>query len=167
MQKILAVVAALMLMGCGGGGSDLAQVTDTGIPEGNPGLDLLGSQQDGGWRIDLIVREASDLYQIAASVNYPPEKYKVVLVESGGGLGGPLDSFFASGETEPGNIDLAYTKRYAGHGADGDLRLASIKVIPVGEFNIRDFRIDSEEHKLLVRDSNRQPVKLPLSGGSQ
>ena len=108
-----------------------------------------------------------DLYQFAGSVSFPEDRYEIMLVESGGGLGGPLESLFAGGVTEPGRVDLAYTKRYKGPGSFGDIRIASIKVLPRERFNIRDFRIDSAGDSLIIRDSDRNPVIMQVAGGGQ
>ncbi len=166
------VVAALLFVACGGGGGSTGvsdRVNQPQIsPDGDRGtLSLVLSSEtaaDGNRRILLHGRNARDLYQIAASLRFDPVLYDIVLVEAGGGLGDPEQSYFLDSQSEPGKLDFAYTRRWYGDGVNGDPLLLSVKVRPLAAFNLSDFRIDNNTESIRVRDSRKHVLPCLVDG---
>lgn len=170
MKRVFLAILVMLLASCGGGGggpSTQQELFRQSPPttSGEPTLEIIAVKSGNNWRVELFATNSTDLYQAAASISFPEDKYTVLLVSAGGGLGGPQTSLFAGKETSPGLVDFGYTRRFAGSGQSGDLRLASIKVVPLGEFNIQDFSLDTSEGNLVLRDSARNPLVFQLPGG--
>ena len=168
MRRILALVALLALAGCRGGGflpAHSDQDSPSGSTAGKLSLSLDARQQGGDYRLLLAAPSAEDLYQVAGTLLYDPQRYEVVAVESGGGLGDPTQSYFVSGETEQGRLRFAYTKRFWGEGASGPVSLMAIRVRPLSAFRLGDFQLDQRSGMLRVRNSRRDSFSVSVSYG--
>src|SRR5688572_28815146 len=133
MRLAFCIFFLLILTACGKGAAPRQQGSGDAPPEGTAGSVrlVLDAEQDGSqWRVNLRAPGARDLYQVGGTLAFDPLKYDVVAVEAGGGLGQPDSSYFAGQETEPGRVSFAYTRRYWGEGASGDLWLVSLRVRP-------------------------------------
>jgi hypothetical protein len=166
-----ACIAVLLFVACGGGGQPSGVNADPQVDHSPDqlrsalDLDLSSEALDNGiYRILLHGRHAKDLYQIGATLEFDPALYEIVLVEAGGGLGGPHESYFIDGLTKPGKLDFAYTRRWFGDGISGDPLLLSVKVRPLGKFNKQDFRIDTSAAAIRVRDSKKQEMPFTYKG---
>jgi hypothetical protein len=60
-------------------------------------------------------------------------------------------------------VAFAYTKRFWGPGADGDVWLVSLRVRPNGTFNAADFSL-LKDAKLLARDSKKRKIEVTAGG---
>jgi len=168
MRKLLTLLTLLLLAGCGGSGGGSATLVP--LPAGQPqpevqapaGLTLaLTAEPDGAdQRVVLTAESAADLYQLAGSLEFDAGRYQLVEAVSGGGLGAAADSYFVCEPTLPGRLDFAYTRRYYGPGASGDVRLLEVLVSPVGTFSLGDFALSDEPDALLARDSARQRIAV-------
>lgn len=132
-----------------------------------PGLQLSWVTSGDSIEISLIAGEAQDLYQAAAAITYPTGKYTVSNIAAGGGLGKSSETYFAGSETSPGELEFGYTKRFAGPGEYGDIRLLKFDVASVPDFSIDDFKIDFSDSPPLIRDSQKQIIDMPQAGGAQ
>ena len=81
-------------------------------------------------------------------------------MSSAGGLGGEQDSYFLWEETQPGRIDFAYTRRYFGPGASGDVNLLRVEFESLEETGGPDFALDSSPGALLARDSAKRQFEV-------
>lgn len=165
----IAAVAVVLFVACGGNGSDpdssAPLPTETGSDRQVLDLGLSSeSYGDGTHRVLLHGHGARDLYQIAGTLNYDPALYEIVLVEAGGGLGNPEQSYFIDNRDVPGSLDFAYTRRWHGPGVDGDPLLLSVKVRPLGAFELSDFSIDTSADALRLRDSQKQDLRCLVNG---
>jgi hypothetical protein len=129
-------------------------------------LELSAVKEGANYRVNLHARGATDLYQLAGSLQFDGGRYRVINIEAGGGLGGPEDAYFIGRETRPGNVDFAYTRRAYGAGASGDPWLLSLVVEPqAGELRLGDFSLDETARRLLVRDSHKRALPVQLRRG--
>jgi hypothetical protein len=165
MRVALPVLIFLLVSACGKGvGTPRQQGSQPG--DGTAGtvrLTLTSEEVEGEYRVNLQAPGASDLYQVAGTLTFDPLKYEVVAIEAGGGLGQPDSSYFAGQETAPGRAVFAYTRRFWGEGADGDLWLVSLRVRPRGAFRLADFAVDRES-RLLARDSKKRELEVETGG---
>jgi len=159
----------LLVAGCHGGGSGQAAQLQPGPVDlaAEPGLHLSWVSAGDAIEISLTAGEAHDLYQAAATITFPADKYEISNVAPGGGLGNPSETFFAGGETVAGRLEFGYTKRFAGPGEYGDVRLLKFDIAASPEFTISDFKIDYTDSPPLIRDSEKQPIEMPQAGGAQ
>ena len=165
MKRYILILILVLIAGCQGGAgtsqNPASPSENTGDPAVAGPIDLqLSAMSDGAnERVVLTARDARDLYQIASTIVYDPARYEVLSIEAGGGLGMPEDSYFVAGEPESGRIDFAYTKRFSGPGASGDVNLLHIVVRPLDKFRLSDFRMDNAPGTTLVRDSRKRDVE--------
>lgn len=172
--KAVAVVfaAVLFLFACGGGGGQQGQQSPAQQVQGSDNalrqtLDLQLSSEsydDGSYRVLLHGKHARDLYQIAGSLRYDFALYEVIVVEAGGGLGQPDNSYFIDNIAEPGKLDFAYTRRWHGDGVNGDPLLMAVKVRPLGAFDLKDFRLEPQTDRFMLRDSDKQEIDFLVDG---
>ena len=106
-----------------------------------------------------MAKGATDLYQAAGRVEFPTGQYQVLAVQAGGGLGGPQECYFVGKETDPGQVDFAYTKKFYGPGVDGDAMLVSLVVVPLGQFAQADFSLAGQPG-VVVRNSEKQAIEI-------
>ncbi|MCB1217603.1 hypothetical protein KDL44_09425 [bacterium] len=167
-----AVLAVVLFVACGGGGGSQEAGTRLGQPQPaeelsrgtlNLAMDSRAGS-DGTTRVLLKAEQASDLYQIAGTLQYDPGLYELLLVEAGGGLGSPEEAYFLDGEGTPGRIDFAYTRRYFGAGISGEPLLLSVKVRPLGNFSLSDFSLDTSAGSYRLRDSHKQDMEFTVEG---
>jgi len=173
MKRLLTALALVLLAGCGGGGSGtgttipLPDDAGTADETGAVTLELSAQAQDGNWRVVLSAPAATDLYQLAGTLAYDPADYTVLDCQAGGGLGAPEECYFLSGEAAAGEVDFAYTRRFHGAGASGDLCLLAVLVQSTGEFRLADFSLETAADQLVVRDSQRRRLAVDLRQGVQ
>ena len=130
-------------------------------------LTLDAKQEAGDYRLILSAPNASDLYQLAGTLVYDPQRYTLQRVEAGGGLGGPEASYLFDGEHTAGRHAFAYTKRYAGPGANGAVSLLHFIVVPLqGKFKLDDFKLDTTAGQLKVRDSKKHDFSVSVTRGT-
>jgi hypothetical protein len=161
MRRWIAFISLFFLVGCSGGAAGSRLHTNPGgsvapATAGALKLSLSAAPEGGGYRLMLAAPSAQDLYQIAGAVKYDPQRYDLRTVEAGGGLGGPEDCYFVSGETTTGRIAFAYTKKLYGPGASGSVNLLCLRVTPKAGFSLADFSLDLTPGKLLARNSKKQ-----------
>ncbi len=159
-----------VLAGCAGG--QLHSRLEPGAPAGTGAgqavtagavrLGLSASAEGGQYRVMLSAPQAGDVYQIAGTLKYNAARYTLTATEAGGSLGGPEAAYFVAGETAPGQIAFAYTKRQYGPGASGSLNLLSVRVTPRSGFSLGDFSLDTAPGRLLVRNSKKQAFAVTL-----
>jgi hypothetical protein len=164
MRRLLALVPVLFMCACGGGSARLGSGNApeaAGQSGGRAALNISARVEGSMWRVDLMAEDAADLYQIAGTLDIDTAVCSVKLVEAGGGLGGPESAWFV-GETDAGSrLDFAYTKRFHGPGASGDLRLLSV-VVETTRSGLqpadleRAFTLRQGAGELRVRDSERR-----------
>lgn len=173
-KPLLTVLFLLLLMGCGGGGSvPGAQQLDQPLPVNNQPADsdqarlVLDAEAlgNGEWSLMLRASQASDLYQIAGTLQFDPNAYELLSVEAGGGLGDPSEAYFVNSGGRNGELDFAYTSRYYGRINSGDLNLLRLKLRPTTEFSLADFSLPLETDSLLIRNSGKQLLEPSLSRG--
>lgn len=170
MKRLLLILLFLLLAGCGGGGNseNAAQLqSGSADPGSKAGLQLTWADTGSQIRVTLLAGQAEDLYQAAATITYPKEKYTISEISAAGGLGDPAETYFAGDITGPGRLEFGYTKRFAGPGEFGDVPLLRFSVDKTDEFSIGDFVIDFQDSPPLVRDSNKQPIDLSAEGGAR
>ncbi|MBN2081441.1 hypothetical protein JW859_04445 [bacterium] len=170
MKRLLTVLALILLAGCGGGGGAPIQLPDDSGTAGEVGavtLQLSARAEDGSWRVVLSAPNATDLYQLAGTLAFDPADYTVVDCRAGGGLGAPEECYFLSGEAIAGELDFAYTRRFHGAGASGDLCLLEVLVQPAAEFRLADFSLATGTEALKVRNSQRQLLRVGFRRGVQ
>lgn len=166
----VAFIAAVLFVACGGGqssGINANRQVEPGQDQLRTALNLELSSEaldNGSYRVYLYGRQARDLYQIAGSLLFDTGLYTVELVEAGGGLGGPDESYFVDGQSEAGRLDFAYTRRWFGDGISGDPLLLSVTFRPLGSFSEKDFSIDSSPGAIRVRDSHKQDLQFSCEG---
>lgn len=173
MRRLLTIIALILLAGCGGGGgATLSPLPSSGAaptPETSGPLTLALEVETAGdaRRIVLSARDAVDLYQLAATLEYDASRYQLVEAVSGGGLGNAAESYFICEETAPGQLDFAYTRRYYGPGASGEVRLLEVVVNPLAEFALSDFSISDQPGALLARDGAKRELAVTAAGVRQ
>jgi len=172
MRRIAASLGLLLLAACQGGGGTAPTLAPTapdqvGEPPNLLQLEITAAEVGDLWRVTLQAPQAQDLYQLAGTLVYDPARYSIATVEAGGGLGGPEESYFVWGQRDPGRIDFAYTRRYYGAGVSGPAALLSVRVRPVAQFALADFRLDTAENALLARDGLKRVLEVSLGGGVQ
>lgn len=172
----LGAICLLILAACGGGtakapasGNQSAGPSAPADTQGELDLALQAQAEGTNWRITLSAPNATDLYQIAGSISYDTTRFSVVTAEAGGGLGGPVEALYVSGEPEPGRLDFAYTKRAAGPGFSGQLNLYSVVVQPLdGAAQLSpaqvasEFRLELAEGRIRARDSRKQDLRCRI-----
>ncbi|HES58323.1 MAG TPA: hypothetical protein ENO21_02725, partial [Firmicutes bacterium] len=138
MQRILLFLLIALVASCRGGGGDNSAALESGPAQfdANPGLQLSWAESGGSVDVTLTAGQVVDLYQAAAAITYPPDKYTISEIAPGGGLGNPSETFFAGAETRPGRLEFGYTKRFAGPGELGNVALLSFRVTEAGQFRI-------------------------------
>jgi len=175
MRRFLAAILLILAVGCRSGtGTPIPEASSPGVgytppatPPSGLELQLNATAEQDSWRITLSAPSATDLYQLAGTLIYEPERYTLRSVEAGGGLGGPQDAYFVWGEHDHGRLDFAYTKRYYGAGFSGQVSLLSIRVNALDGFRLADFRLDTSTGKLLARDSAKRGFAVQLAGEVQ
>lgn len=160
----------ILLVGCSGSGNqsllsvqDPQESPDAGVVQ----LALKAVQAGTTYKVTLLSPAASGLYQIAGSLEYDSQRYSLLSVEPGGGLGDADDTYFAWGEPWTGSIDFAYTRRFHGPGVEGQAGLVVFTVDAPDGFSATDFRLDTAPGSLVVRDSSKQAMEARLTGVSQ
>ena len=168
MKRFLMWIALVVLTGCAGSGQS-SRLTEAGL-EPTPGvLPLrLAAEADGdSVVVELNSPAACDLYQLAGGVSFDAAAYSFVSAEPGGAFGEDTESYFAAGETTPGQIDFAYTKRFHGPGVTGEAGLLRLEFEARGTFNAADFAIVTDPTAILARDSAKEPLEVQAGGGVQ
>jgi hypothetical protein len=173
------LLAALLMSGCGSGGNTTTDPgrteqpgnNDAPTPSGEAGsvsLSLDALTEGASYRLVLSVPQAQDLYQLAGTLVYDPQRYRIERVEAGGGLGTPQDSYFMDAECTAGRRGFAYTRRFAGAGVGGPASLVHFIVTPLGQthFALADFSLNTAEAPLKVRDSHKHEFRVSIMRGT-
>jgi hypothetical protein len=168
---LLALLAAGLLGGCRTGAAVLTPQggsNQPGVAEAGELNLTLGAQAEGSqYRLVLSAPNASDLYQVGGTLVYDPQRYEIDRVEAGGGLGTPQNSYLVNGEKTPGRLGFAYTKRFAGPGANGQVSLLHFVVIPRrGRFQLADFTLATADAPLKARDSKKHDFRVTVTRGA-
>jgi hypothetical protein len=161
----LCIIAVLLSCpGCGGS-SSLATNPNTpggGARPGEAKLALTATAEGSDYRLALSAPGALDLYQIAGTLRFDAQRYTLISAEAGGGLGSPEACLFIGSEIEPGRVAFAYTKRFYGPGANGDISLLTVRITPKAGFKLSDFSLETGPGKLVVRDSKKQVLSVSM-----
>lgn len=177
MRKLIWLIAALSTLALGASCRTTGAALNPHTPAGNGAtaageagdirLALSAQPEGGDYRLILAAPNAADLYQVGGTLVYDPQRYSIVRVEAGGGLGDPQTSYFFDGEQAPGRHGFAYTKRYAEAGASGPVSLLHFIVHPLGSrFNLDDFTLATRELPLKARDSKKHDFRVTLTRGA-
>jgi hypothetical protein len=153
MTRIFALAMLLLLVSCGGGFNGARPGPGGKQSAGELALRLSASESGGTVKVVLSAPAAADLYQLAGTLLYDADKYSILAVEAGGGLGNPEESYFFSSEQTPGKLGFAYTKRMWGAGANGACQLLVLRAEAKGAFSPADFKLDTRAGQLRARNS--------------